>query len=200
MRRLGLPLFSLLLLACGDADGVPLDGGADGGGDGGVVECSEHMTSTYPGCGECRSDMECADLELDGMRAGSFLACFVQGAARQPLPGVQCLPQRECEDATECGADEICFEYMESGCAGPSSRCQTSCDVAACGAEDRCVDGVCRPIPCDEGGTCGENQHCEGSACVNDTCTVDADCAAGPYCVRGVCRSRLGNCLAIARP
>lgn len=199
MRRLGFCLLLLVFSACDSDTMTPSDGGTDAG----VAMCAESMTYTYPGCGTCRADSECEDLELNGTRAGSFLACFVQGAARQPLPGARCVAQRDCEDATTCGADEICHEFQEAFCEGLTSRCQTSCDVSGCGDGERCnTDGVCERIPCDEAGAtaCGDNESCVDSQCVVDTCTVDEDCATGPYCVRGLCRARLGNCLAIARP
>ncbi|MFK7986350.1 MAG: hypothetical protein AB8I08_09990 [Sandaracinaceae bacterium] len=186
-------LLTALLSGCGSTPTDPSDGGGvdAGSADAGYPACTS-FTALRP-CGECRSDDDCVSGE-DGV----FPECYAPG---QRAPGGAPIgdPERLCEDNEECAGDTVCTPYRnEFGLT--NTACRAPCSADSCeGEDDRCgSEGLCEPIPCDEGFVCPEHTACDpdaaGHGCVRDSCSSDADCDSGGFCVLERCYSSIGTC------
>ncbi|GAB4565499.1 MAG: hypothetical protein Tsb0020_16430 [Haliangiales bacterium] len=113
-------------------------------------------------CGECRSDMDCAD--------GNF--CM----SGQCLP---CVYDKHCGVRCEsCGGDQ---PFCLNGFDAERSSCVGCVDDAQCGAGETCnLDTYqCEPESCAM--SCGgETPYCHGGACV--ACYADTQCPCGGTC------------------
>ena len=121
--------------------------------------------------GRCVTDSECLMGEVCHRDA---LYCFEA-------------PER-CEADFHCPRDQFC--NLETGlCRFWDSGCTADED---CGANARCIDGVCtpdRPDPpplfCDP--PCADRERCEAGRCVPDLIECDPLCAPDELCTDGVC-------------
>jgi hypothetical protein len=187
-----LLILGLSLAGCGGGNGNGTDGGnpdsadASGGDDG---SASGDDGSKWNG--PCRSSTDCDPAQY----------CLPPGVS--PGCGVDCQPERGCEQDTDCaqlGANFICVEYVGLCCTSsqPSSRCQEKCTATSCDVDFRCNDrGECVQLRCSEGYTCPPYTQCQviapGNGCVRLSCATDADCAGGT-CVMDKCYEGQGQC------
>jgi MYXO-CTERM domain-containing protein len=78
---------------------------------------------------------------------------------------------------------------------GSANQNKTKTCEPACGADQRCADGVCVALPtmCMGDSDCGVGERCLGNQCAKTACEADATCEAiCPDGYRGVCAS--GGC------
>jgi hypothetical protein len=110
----------------------------------------------------------------------------------KPLPGtaepptcVMTLPARGCGNPTflpvcpdaGCPDGQVC-RPLECG-----ESCQPECSDSNCSGTNECVDGECRPKPCDEGGeNCADGYECDPAATAFPTHCAPIACSDGQEC------------------
>ncbi len=82
------------------------------------------------------------------------------------------------------------------GACSAKSRIDDLCsNDADCGAGERCRDGVCQQVECQQSGDCPSGQYCVEGFCIDSQpCASDADCAEPTP----VCDPDTGRCVACA--
>lgn len=149
------------------------------------------------GCTVCRRDCEPNDCHVAADCCNGAFCSPVES----PLPPCgMCRPiEDECDETRACAAGSLCvYVAVPCSCSGGARQCLPDCRLGACGTDEVCDEGVCRPKRCTEGFACAAHATCafpEGDArgCRRNDCGQDADCAGG-RCVNGLCSRAIGFC------
>ncbi|HJL00247.1 MAG TPA: DUF4215 domain-containing protein [Polyangiaceae bacterium LLY-WYZ-15_(1-7)] len=219
----------ILMAACGDDDGGPVDAGADAfvpDDDGGRPEDAARPDASTPDGG----DAECAGAEdgdpcgepadgticIDG--ACTTTTCgdgFASRAAGEQCDDgndddedgctsaclLTCAEDADCDDGLVCNGEETCNTERGFCSFGVNAADGTSCP------EGECVFGACEALECGNGVVnsdeeCDDGNATDGDGCEADctfTCADDLDCDDGDACTVDVCDPETRTCASAAR-
>lgn len=136
----------------------------------------------------CKDDEVCPDNDFDGRPD----VCVAPGRRTECDTCFEVVDP--CTDDLECGGF-VCDRTREPCACNPAAReCVPPCEPGDCAETQRCVEGKCLDIRCDNGGSCPILHSCRGNgSCARTACASDGDCG-GAFCVNGFCYQKLGTC------
>lgn len=148
-------------------------GGASGPACPGVEALADVPGTTCRSAADCRPSWLCTAEAQSSQCGGAFLPA-----------------QRDCETGAQCAESERCVKAAPDPCRnGLATSCKPACSNDSCAADERCVDGLCEAVPCDDGFSCSELQVCApdrvGSdvhGCAPRNCNEGYVCQAGFAC------------------
>ena len=141
-------------------------------------EVCDNIDNDMDGLVDENTDQECqVDCHM-GRRLcieGAYIGCTAQPASEEVCDGID----NDCDDLIDemspCAETEIC---------GEEGVCLRPCLAGECPDGFLCIEGYCRPIPCDP--PCVDGAVCREQACYLE-CTIDRDCPERFVCRGGLC-------------
>jgi len=122
---------------------------------------------------ECPAGQKCVNGECVGSCAGNEFSC-PQGMT--------------CKDGW-CVPDECKKIKCPEGWFCKAGVCIDPCEGKVCGAQEKCVGGVCVDTSCyNPAYACPSGEKCIGGVCNKDPC-AGVTCKTGEYCLKGECRT-----------